>query len=120
MGQEELRQGDNDAQENYNEPNHRREEMDEESMARQESVTMMEEEGMENMQKSFGSFFAAAMGGGGKVYLPDGTEIDAPKIKMPSLAELMNDSSDPEEKKLARRVRRGELFAGVGLLTEVA
>merc|ERR1719264_2293716 len=46
MGQEELRQGDNDGQKNYNEPNHRREEMDDESMARQESVTIMEEESM--------------------------------------------------------------------------
>ena len=87
-----------------------------------EMRAMMEEEGMENMQKSFGSFFAAAMGGGGKVYLPDGTEVDAPKIKMPSLADLIKDSTDDEERELMLRVQkkmgigeRGALVPGTGM-----
>ena len=67
---------------------------------------LMEEEGMANMQKSFGSFFASAMGGGGPVYLPDGTKVDAPKIKMPSLADLIKDSTDDEERELMMRVQK--------------
>ena len=83
---------------------------------------MMEEEGMAGMQKSFGSFFAAAMGGGGPVYLPDGTQVDdMPRIKMPSLAELMADATG-EDRELMERVQkkmgigaRGALVPGTGM-----
>ena len=83
---------------------------------------LMAEEGMENMQKSFGSFFASAMGGGGPVYLPDGTKIDAPKIKMPSLNDLIKDATDDDERELMMRVQkkmgigeRGALVPGTGM-----
>ena len=82
---------------------------------------MADEDGMAGMQKSFGSFFASAMGGGGPVYMPDGTQMDAPRIKMPSLAELMADSTDPADRELMERVakkmgigERGALVAGTG------
>ena len=83
---------------------------------------MAKEEGMAGMQKSFGSFFAAAMGGGGSVYMPDGSQMDMPKIKMPSLAELMDGSHDPEERLLMEKVakkmglgERGALVPGTGM-----
>ena len=71
-----------------------------------EMAEMAEEEGMAGMQKSFGSFFAAAMGGGGPVYMPDGSVVDAPRIRMPSLAELIEDSTDPEERELMQKVAK--------------
>ena len=83
---------------------------------------MAKEEGMAGMQKSFCSFFAAAMGGGGSVYMPDGSQMDMPKIKMPSLAELMDGSHDPEERLLMEKVakkmglgERGALVPGTGM-----
>ena len=83
---------------------------------------MAKEEGMAGMQKSFGSFFAAAMGGGGSVYMPDGSQMDMPKIKLPSLAELMDGSHDPEERLLMEKVakkmglgERGALVPGTGM-----
>ena len=84
---------------------------------------LAEEEGMEGMQRSFGSFFAATMGGGGPVYMPDGSVAeDMPRIKMPSLQELMDGATDPEELELMKRVsrkmgigERGALVPGTGL-----
>ena len=87
---------------------------------------MAEEEGLAGMQRSSGSFFAAAMGGGGHVYMPDmpdGTVCDElPKIRMPSVAELMADTPDGEERELMARVvkrmgigERGVLVPGTGM-----
>ena len=83
---------------------------------------LMEEEGMDGMQRSFGSFFASVMGGGGPVYMPDGSVVDAPRMKMPSLQELMDGADDPDERALMQRVakkmgigERGALVAGTGL-----
>jgi ankyrin repeat protein/curved DNA-binding protein CbpA len=86
---------------------------------------MMATEGKENLQKSFGSFFAAAMGGGGPVYMPDGSVMDAddmPRIRMPSLQELLDGCDDAEERHLMERVQkkmgigsRGALVAGTGM-----
>ena len=83
---------------------------------------IMEEEGLKGMQKSFGSFFAAAMGGSGPVYMPDGSVVEAPCIKLPSLHELMESSDDPEERELMMRVQRkmgigsrGAMVAGTGM-----
>ncbi|KOO22840.1 Ankyrin-like protein [Chrysochromulina tobinii] len=86
---------------------------------------MMATEGKENLQKSFGSFFAAAMGGGGPVYMPDGSVMDAddmPRIRMPSLQELLDGCDDAEERQLMERVQkkmgigsRGALVAGTGM-----
>lgn len=86
---------------------------------------MMATEGKENLQKSFGSFFAAAMGGGGPVYMPDGSVMDAddmPRIRMPSLQELLDGCDDAEERQLMVRVQkkmgigsRGALVAGTGM-----
>ena len=62
-----------------------------------DTLTEMMESGeasMESMQESFASFMRHAMvgGGDGTVLMPDGSRCDAPKIKMPSLAQLMEDS----------------------------
>ena len=85
---------------------------------------MLEEDGasMADMQASFSSFMRSAMGGGGDVLLPDGTTVAAPKVKMPSLAEMIEGATDDEERALFERVGkkmglggRGALVPGTGM-----
>ena len=46
---------------------------------------MLEDDGvsMADMQASFGSFLRASLGGGGEAFLPDGTSVSAPRLRLP-------------------------------------
>ena len=82
------------------------------------------EASVESMQASFASFMAVAMGGGGDgtVLMPDGSRCKPPRMRMPSLADLMSDTEDPEERMLMEKVarkmgvgERGALVPGTSL-----
>ncbi|KAL1512222.1 hypothetical protein AB1Y20_005485 [Prymnesium parvum] len=94
------------------------------SAAAAAAAALTRRRGSRSMQLSFASFMRHAMGGGdgGPVLLPDGSLCSAPRVKMPSLADLMEGVDDPEELAMMELVARkmgvggrGALVAGTGL-----